>query len=159
MAAYDWIDITIGSDTGGSIRGPSEVQGLFGNRPSHDLVSLAGVMPLSPDLDTAGLLVRDPDLWAVANQALYKSNLQMYSTMPHEIYTINWPTTASTPANALLLNFLNRTTALLEANVTVFNVQNAWTASKPASAPAVLSDFLNITYPVRPLRSYMHHYC
>lgn len=148
MGAYDWIDITIGSDTGGSIRGPSGVQGLFGNRPSHGLVSLDGVMPLSPDLDTAGLLVRDPALWTIANQALYKSNLMMYNSMPQEVYTINFPTSASTPANALLLNFLNRTTALLKANVTAFNIQNAWAASKPAGAPDVLSSSLSITYPV-----------
>ena len=40
--AYPWLDITIGSDTGGSIRGPSDSQGLFGNRPSHGYVSLDG---------------------------------------------------------------------------------------------------------------------
>ena len=54
--SYPWLDLTLGSDTGGSIRGPSQVQGLFGNRPSHGLVSLTGVMPLAPELDTAGFL-------------------------------------------------------------------------------------------------------
>lgn len=33
-AAYPWLDIAIGSDTGGSIRSPSQVQGIYGNRPS-----------------------------------------------------------------------------------------------------------------------------
>ncbi|KAL8872694.1 MAG: hypothetical protein Q9174_001712, partial [Haloplaca sp. 1 TL-2023] len=51
---YPWLDLTLGSDTGGSIRGPSQVQGLFGNRPTHDLVELTGTMPLAPELDTAG---------------------------------------------------------------------------------------------------------
>ena len=54
--SYPWLDLTLGSDTGGSIRGPSQVQGLFGNRPSHGLVELTGVMPLAPELDTAGFL-------------------------------------------------------------------------------------------------------
>lgn len=125
-----------------------QVQGLFGNRPSHGLVSLDGVMPLAPELDTAGLLVRDPALWTAANQALYPGNLTLYNTMPHEIYTINWPTSASTPANAMLLNFLNRTAALIGANITAFNIQNAWTANTPAGAPASLTTLLNITYPV-----------
>ncbi|KAL8906709.1 MAG: hypothetical protein Q9171_006170, partial [Xanthocarpia ochracea] len=53
-AAYPWLDLTLGSDTGGSVRGPSQVQGLFGNRPTHGLVDLTGVMPLAPELDTAG---------------------------------------------------------------------------------------------------------
>lgn len=56
-ATYPWLDLTLGSDTGGSIRGPSQVQGLFGNRPSHGLVDLTGVMPLAPELDTAGFLL------------------------------------------------------------------------------------------------------
>ncbi len=54
--SYPWLDLTLGSDTGGSIRGPSQVQGLFGNRPSHGLVPLTHVMPLAPELDTAGFL-------------------------------------------------------------------------------------------------------
>lgn len=54
--SYAWLDLTLGSDTGGSIRGPSQVQGLFGNRPTHGIVSLTGVMPLAPQLDTPGFL-------------------------------------------------------------------------------------------------------
>ena len=55
-ATYFWLDLALGSDTGGSIRGPSQVQGLFGNRPSYGSVELTGVMPLAPELDTAGFL-------------------------------------------------------------------------------------------------------
>ena len=54
--SYPWLDLTLGSDTGGSIRGPSQVQGVYGNRPTHGLVELTGVMPLAPELDTAGFL-------------------------------------------------------------------------------------------------------
>ena len=57
--SYPWLDLSLGSDTGGSIRGPSEVQGVYGNRPTHGLVSLEGVMPLAPELDTAGFLYDD----------------------------------------------------------------------------------------------------
>jgi hypothetical protein len=54
--SYPWLDLTLGSDTGGSIRGPSQVQGVYGNRPTHGLVPLTGAMPLAPELDTAGFL-------------------------------------------------------------------------------------------------------
>ena len=56
MGAYPWLDIAIGSDTGGSIRGPSRSNGLYGNRASHGSVPLTGVMPLAPEMDTAGFL-------------------------------------------------------------------------------------------------------
>lgn len=56
IASYPWLDLALGSDTGGSIRGPSQVSGVYGNRPSHDLVPLTGAMPLAPELDTPGFL-------------------------------------------------------------------------------------------------------
>lgn len=54
VCANDWVDVGIGSDTGGSIRGPSDVNGIFGIRPSVGAISLDDVMPLSDILDTAG---------------------------------------------------------------------------------------------------------
>lgn len=53
-SAHDWLDIAIGSDTGGSIRGPAGVNGIYGLRPSVGAISLDDVMPLSDVLDTGG---------------------------------------------------------------------------------------------------------
>lgn len=98
--SYPWLDLTIGSDTGGSIRGPSQVQGLFGNRPTHGLVALTGVMPLAPELDTAGFLTRDPVIWAAAGKVLY-DNLPFYTKYPKKIYTLGFPKSSAAPADAL----------------------------------------------------------
>jgi amidase len=51
----------IGTDTTGSVRVPAANCGLFGMRPSHGRVSLAGVMPFAPSFDTVGALARDLD--------------------------------------------------------------------------------------------------
>jgi aspartyl-tRNA(Asn)/glutamyl-tRNA(Gln) amidotransferase subunit A len=48
----------LGSDTGGSIRGPSGMCGLVGIKPTWTRVSRHGAMPLSFSLDTVGPLVR-----------------------------------------------------------------------------------------------------
>ncbi|MQC19357.1 MAG: amidase, partial [Chloroflexi bacterium] len=48
----------MGTDTGGSIRIPAAFCGVTGHKPSHGLVSRAGVLPLSLTLDHAGPLAR-----------------------------------------------------------------------------------------------------
>ncbi|WP_374468815.1 amidase [Phenylobacterium sp.] len=52
-------DGALGSDTGGSVRIPAAVCGVVGLKPGRGLVSLRGVHPLSPALDTVGALARD----------------------------------------------------------------------------------------------------
>ncbi|HWA43440.1 MAG TPA: amidase [Hypericibacter adhaerens] len=55
-------DFALGSDTGGSVRIPAALCGLFGIRPSHGRVSLAGAMPLAPSFDTVGWFTREAPL-------------------------------------------------------------------------------------------------
>lgn len=50
--------VGIGTDTGGSVRVPSSVEGLVGIRPSLRLVSQHGIIPLAPFQDTAGPMCR-----------------------------------------------------------------------------------------------------
>ncbi|KAH8907625.1 glutamyl-tRNA amidotransferase [Coniochaeta sp. PMI_546] len=149
IASYDWLDIAIGSDTGGSIRGPAGTQGIFGNRPSHGLVSLDHVMPLSTALDTAGFLVRDPFLWDIANTVLYEEKYTSLGAVkpsyPKTVYTLGFPTSAgSSAANAILINFLNALTKFVGGTATPLTLANEWAASN-AGGPT-LTQLLNITY-------------
>ncbi len=57
--ADDDADIAYGSDTGGSIRIPAAFCGITGLKTTHGRVSLAGVWPLAPSLDTVGPMARD----------------------------------------------------------------------------------------------------
>ncbi|KAJ5541336.1 hypothetical protein N7494_006412 [Penicillium frequentans] len=160
-ATDDWVDYhspstpaetAIGSDTGGSIRNPSQVNGCFGNRPSWDLVSLDDVMPMSPLLDTAGFLTRDAKLWRAASEVLYKdAGLISYTKYPKSIKTLQFPTSADTAADALLLDFVDSlATYLGGANVSTFDYDDLWEATKPStvSANETLESLLNLTYPI-----------
>jgi amidase len=48
------VDFALGSDTGGSVRIPAALNGIFGIRPTHGAVDIAGVMPLARSFDTVG---------------------------------------------------------------------------------------------------------
>lgn len=151
VAAYEWLDLAIGSDTGGSIRGPAGVQGLFGNRPSHGLVSLEHVMPLSPALDTPGFLVRDPHLWDAANAALYGKNYTSLASTrpiyPNKIYTIDFPTSPDTPAGKMLLGFADALAEFVGGTTMALDLASEWSRTKPVEAGnATFSEFFNTTY-------------
>jgi amidase len=52
-------DVALGTDTGGSVRGPASHCGLYGIRPTHGRVSLEGAHDLAPSFDTCGFFARD----------------------------------------------------------------------------------------------------
>jgi amidase len=58
------VDFALGTDTGGSTRVPASNCGIWGFRPSHDFISVAGVNPLAPSFDTVGILAHSADVLA-----------------------------------------------------------------------------------------------
>lgn len=143
-ASYPWLDLTLGSDTGGSIRGPSQVQGLYGNRPTHDLVSLENTMPLAPELDTGGFLTKDPILWINAAKALYGANVTVSYRYPKQIKAYGFPSNVTKSGDELLLDFLANVTSFLGASVSEYDLEADW--NQTANANTTLIDMLGLTY-------------
>jgi amidase len=69
------VDFALGTDTGGSVRVPASNCGLFGLRPSHGLVSVAGVMPFAPTFDTVGVLAPSAEVLARVGAVLLACEL------------------------------------------------------------------------------------
>src|SRR5688500_13283991 len=57
-----------GPTTGGSVRLPSQANGLFGMRITNASLPLDGILPISPIFDMPGLLARSPKLLQMANK-------------------------------------------------------------------------------------------
>ena len=64
------VDVALGTDTGGSVRVPASYCGIWGLRPTHGFVSVAGVNPLAPTFDTVGVLARSAEVLARAAAVL-----------------------------------------------------------------------------------------
>lgn len=65
--------LAVGTDTGGSIRGPVDAESLAGLRPTVGLISRAGVIPFSSTFDSPGPLTR-----TVTDTALVLNTLAGY---------------------------------------------------------------------------------
>src|SRR5215211_651140 len=65
------VDFALGTDTGGSTRVPANNCGVWGLRPSHGFISVAGVNPFAPTFDTVGILASSAEVLAcVASELL-----------------------------------------------------------------------------------------
>jgi amidase len=56
--AAAFAQVGLGTDTGGSIRNPSLANGIVGLKPTHGLLSRAGIVPLALTFDTGGPMAR-----------------------------------------------------------------------------------------------------
>ncbi|HEY2595947.1 MAG TPA: amidase family protein, partial [Chloroflexota bacterium] len=63
-------DLALGTDTGGSIRIPAALCGLYGLRTSHGRVVMTGIQPMAPSFDSAGWLAGGPGVLRAAGAVL-----------------------------------------------------------------------------------------
>lgn len=75
--AAGMVPLAFGTQTAGSIVRPAAYCGVVGYKPTHATLPLAGIRPLAPSLDTAGVLAR-----TVADAAFFVGALARLPLMP-----------------------------------------------------------------------------
>ena len=83
--AAGMVPLALGSDTGGSIRGPASLCGVVGLMPTFGLVSRAGVITNSYTFDHCGPLARTVEDCAVVLQALAGYDARDAGSLRHSI--------------------------------------------------------------------------
>ncbi|KAI2616304.1 amidase family protein [Hypoxylon sp. NC1633] len=137
VAAYDWLDFAIGSDTGSSMRRPAAVSGTFGNRPSQGLMNLSRVMPLGAATDTAGVFSRSVHDWVHFAKNWYVPELcqdssitglsplvapDSYAFPKRVLYLTEYLPLKNPAAEEILQTFLQNMTAVFNMTVEKFNM-------------------------------------
>lgn len=146
ISSYEWLDLSMGSDTGGSMRGPAGAQGIFGNRPSTGAISLDHVIPLSPVSDTAGIFARSGSLWAEATKAFYPNMQSNWTAFPGTLYSSGADSDTNPEAIPIIENFVQKLGDFLGTEALPANYSQLWAETR-GDSPAV-DEMLNLTYAV-----------
>ncbi|ETS80552.1 hypothetical protein PFICI_08081 [Pestalotiopsis fici W106-1] len=151
VAAYEWLDLAVGSDTGGSMRGPAGANGIFGNRPSTGAISMDHVIPLSPVSDTAGIFARSGSLWAKVTQVYYETMASNYTSYPSKIYRMRNDGSGRNSAGAseevlsMVDDWILSLESFLQVKSTAANYTELWSSTHEADTDS-LADMLYLTY-------------
>jgi Asp-tRNA(Asn)/Glu-tRNA(Gln) amidotransferase A subunit family amidase len=70
------VPVALGTDTGGSVRIPASLCGVTGLKTTHGRLSLDGVMPLAPSLDTVGPLAATAEDAGLVDSVLWGGDPQ-----------------------------------------------------------------------------------
>lgn len=74
--AAGFVDFALGTDSGGSNRSTAAATGVYGYKPTNGLLPVDGIRPVSPTMDTVGLLAEDPAILSRVFAALTKQPVE-----------------------------------------------------------------------------------
>lgn len=181
-AAYEWLDFTVGTDTGGSIRHPAGVNGLYGQRPSHGLVSLDGVLGATDLFNTVGIFARAVEVFARVGSHMIQSIEPPLAPAPTHKYNLLYPTRAPLssdpdphhggqhrwfPHPSVHPSYWTEAEKKIEAVVTdmerqlnceriSFNINELWRATPPVGQPRSLDEAVGHIYSAITTASAVH---
>jgi Asp-tRNA(Asn)/Glu-tRNA(Gln) amidotransferase A subunit family amidase len=168
-AAYSWLDFTVGTDTGGSIRHPAGINGVFGQRPSSGLVSLQGVLGATDLFNTVGIFARDVEIFTRVGAYLVSRGETTIAQPPRRKYNLLCPTRAAltdnlgiqqqrwfphpsldpifwSEAEKQIESMVQQFECQFECERISFNIDELWRATPPIGQPRSLDESVGHIY-------------
>jgi Asp-tRNA(Asn)/Glu-tRNA(Gln) amidotransferase A subunit family amidase len=149
VTAYDWVDFTIGSDTGGSVRFPARFGGLYGYKPTHGAFNTTGVLVAIAEQDTPGFLTRSPSIFTKLGKWWAKDTIleaEAETLMPSNLlYFADEPALVQPEAEAMKLDFFAKVAASLNMSTSSVNVTERWNAVGPSNGVPI-SEYMEYVY-------------
>ncbi|KAF5009685.1 hypothetical protein FDECE_4131 [Fusarium decemcellulare] len=147
VAAYDWIDCALGTDTSGSGRRPAMVNGVWQFRPSHSFVSRSGLVRTYDKFDTPCLFARSLDIiQQVMKLWLPPPSLRLSqpSKRPYKlIYPMEYLPVRNRHQMKLVDSLIEDMENLLHARVTLFSIRDSWKQSPPSCVSEGVDEYLD----------------
>ncbi|GAA5999827.1 uncharacterized protein JCM10292_003760 [Rhodotorula paludigena] len=148
IAGYPWLDFTIGSDTGGSIRFPAGACGLYSLRASWGALSLEGVMPMVGVLDAPGYFARSGGELAKFGKAWFADTLaaRSYSGFPSKLRVPEDLFSAAGAARSLYTKFTADLASFLGASVDTTSYWGQWSDTVGRDVGVDLASYANTSW-------------
>ncbi|KAI4200446.1 MAG: hypothetical protein LQ350_003894 [Teloschistes chrysophthalmus] len=137
VAAYEWIDVGIGTDTNGSIRRPAQCNGVFGLRPSQGVFPQDGMFTAFKTFDVPGIFARDLDKLASFATKWYGDRLPNESAEhlpPRILLPIDLLPEDETPQKSVVLDFLKDFETHMGINADRVSLSALWAENPPKEA-------------------------
>ncbi|OJD30648.1 glutamyl-trna amidotransferase [Diplodia corticola] len=146
VAAYDWLDVAVGSDTSGSGRRPAHWNGVVAMRPTHGVLSAHGLLPSFHLFDVPTFFGRDLVLCRRFAEAWYGDGLPSVGCeLPVEIVVpIDYLATIRNPYQSRLIEeFLADMENFFGVQAKRVKLDKLWVETRPEEAEnQKLSDYM-----------------
>lgn len=152
ITAYDWLDFTIGSDTGGSVRFPAKFGGLYGYKPTHGIFNLTGILPAIAEQDTPGILARSPEIFTRVGRVWTegKALAPAPTTLPKKLlrYADQITKISQPEVDEMIETFFSNVASMLDMETTSVNMTASFLAANVSESdpPQAMAEFMGTVY-------------